>query len=203
MQGLDQLADQCVAAQRVINSVLGGFNKPVLLVFDNLENERLMRTWLPRTGARALATSRNATWSADVTAIPLGIWSLETAIDYLRRGSGRTDFSDDEARAIAEVVGALPLALAHAAASLRNARMARRPADRPILSTSKKLLFRDLGRRRDADGVADARDRREGRCSTLFISDNVVKLIYLKENPGSRKRVEGRAILFDPAGNRA
>jgi class 3 adenylate cyclase/tetratricopeptide (TPR) repeat protein len=123
VQGLDQLADRRVAAQRVINSVLGGFDKPVLLVFDNLENERLMRTWLPRTGTRALATSRDAAWSAEVTAIPLRIWSLETAIAYLRRGSGRTDFSEDEARAIAEAVGALPLALAHAAASLRNARM--------------------------------------------------------------------------------
>jgi class 3 adenylate cyclase len=123
VQGLDQLPDRRVAAQRVINSVLGGFDKPVLLVFDNLENESLMRTWLPRTGTRALATSRDAAWSAEVTAIPLRIWSLETAIDYLRRGSGRTDFSEDEARAIAEAVGALPLALAHAAASLRNARM--------------------------------------------------------------------------------
>lgn len=122
-QGLDQLADRRVAAQRVINSVLGGFDKPVLLVFDNVENERLMRTWLPRTGARALATSRDAAWSAEITAIPLRIWSLETAIDYLRRESGRTDFSEGEARAIAEAVGALPLALAHAAASLRNARM--------------------------------------------------------------------------------
>ena len=50
VQGLDQLADRRVAAQRVVNSVLGGFDKPVLLVFDNLEDEGLMRTWLPRTG---------------------------------------------------------------------------------------------------------------------------------------------------------
>jgi class 3 adenylate cyclase len=55
VQGLDQLADRRAAAQRVINSVLGGFDKPILLVFDNLEDETLMRTWLPRT-VRALAT---------------------------------------------------------------------------------------------------------------------------------------------------
>lgn len=122
-QGLDLLADRRVAAQRVINSVLGGFEKPVLLVFDNLEDERLLRAWLPRTGARALATSRDAAWSADITAISLRVWSLETAIEYLLRASGRADFNPDEARAIAEAVGALPLALAHAAASLRSARM--------------------------------------------------------------------------------
>ena len=123
VQGLDQLADRRIAAQRVINSVLGGFDKPVLLVFDNLEDEGLMRTWLPRTGARALATSRDAAWSTEITAIPLHIWTLETAVDYLHRASGRPDLSDDDARAIAQAVGALPLALAHAAASLRSARM--------------------------------------------------------------------------------
>jgi class 3 adenylate cyclase/tetratricopeptide (TPR) repeat protein len=123
VQGLEQLADRRIAAERVINSVLGGFDKPVLLVFDNLEDEGLMRTWLPRTGARALATSRDAAWSADITAIPLRIWTLETAVEYLARASGRADLSDDDARAIAQAVGALPLALAHAAASLRSARM--------------------------------------------------------------------------------
>ena len=121
--GLDQLADRRAAAERVLNSVLGGFDKPVLLVFDNLEDEQLMRTWLPRTGTRALATSRDTAWSADVTVIPLPIWPLETAIEYLTRASGRSDLSEDEGRAIAQAVGALPLALAHAAASLRNARM--------------------------------------------------------------------------------
>jgi class 3 adenylate cyclase/tetratricopeptide (TPR) repeat protein len=123
VQGLEQLADRRIAAERVINSVLGGFDKPVLLVFDNLEDEGLMRRWLPRTGARALVTSRGAAWSADITAIPLRIWTLETAVEYLARASGRSDLSDDDARAIAQAVGALPLALAHAAASLRSARM--------------------------------------------------------------------------------
>ncbi len=122
-QGLDQLSDRRVAAGRVINSVLGGFDKPVLLVFDNLQDEGLMRTWLPRTGARALVTSRDTAWSADITAIPLPIWALETSMEYLHRASGRADLTDDDARAIAQAVGALPLALAHAAASLRSARM--------------------------------------------------------------------------------
>jgi class 3 adenylate cyclase/tetratricopeptide (TPR) repeat protein len=122
VQGLDQLANRRAAAQRVINSVLGGFDKPVLLVFDNLEDEGLMRTWLPRT-ARALATSRDAAWSTDIAAIPLQIWSFETATEYLQRASGRADLSDAAARAIAQILGALPLALAHAAAALRNLRM--------------------------------------------------------------------------------
>ncbi len=122
VQGLDQLADRRAAAQRVVNSVLGGFDKPVLLVFDNLEDEGLMRTWLPRT-ARALATSRDTAWSADIAAIHLQIWSVETAIEYLQRASSRADLSEGDARAIVQALGALPLALAHAAAAMRNLRM--------------------------------------------------------------------------------
>jgi class 3 adenylate cyclase/tetratricopeptide (TPR) repeat protein len=121
VQGLDRLDDRRAAAKRVVNSIIGGFDKPVLLVFDNLEDEGLLRTWLPRT-ARALATSRDTAWNADVTSVPLQIWSLDSAIAYLRRASARADLSEENARAIAHSLGALPLALAHAAASLRRAR---------------------------------------------------------------------------------
>ncbi len=62
VRGLEQHADRRVAAQRVTGSVLRGFARPVLLIFDNLEDERLVRSWLPRGDAMALVTSRNATW---------------------------------------------------------------------------------------------------------------------------------------------
>ena len=123
VRGLDRLADRRAAAQQVTTTVLTGFSKPVLLIFDNLEDERLLRSWLPRTGARALATSRNAAWSPDITAIALPTWPPGTAIRYLRRESGRGDLTEADARAIVEALGALPLALAHAAASLRGLRM--------------------------------------------------------------------------------
>jgi tetratricopeptide (TPR) repeat protein len=122
-QGLDQLADRRVAAQRVINSVLSGFDKPVLLVFDNLEDEELLRAWLPRTGARALVTSRDAALSGDIIAIPLRTWSLDVSVAYLQRASGRDDLSEADAGEIARALGTLPLALAHAAAALRGMRM--------------------------------------------------------------------------------
>jgi class 3 adenylate cyclase/tetratricopeptide (TPR) repeat protein len=122
-QGLDQLADRRVAAQRVVNSVLAGFDKPVLLVFDNLEDEGLLRTWLPRTGARALVTSRDAALGSEIIPIPLQVWSLGVSTVYLRRASGRADLSEADAGAIAQALGTLPLALAHAAAALRGMRM--------------------------------------------------------------------------------
>ncbi len=123
VHGIDQLADRRAAAQRVTGSVLNGFSKPVALIFDNLEHEPLLRSWLPRSGARALVTSRNASWGPAVTAIALHAWDAETADAYLRRESGRDDLSDADARAITEALGALPLALSHAAAALRNRRM--------------------------------------------------------------------------------
>ena len=123
VRGLDRLADRRAAAQQVTTTVLTGFSKPVLLIFDNLEDERLLRSWLPRTGSRALATSRNAAWSPDITAIALPTWPPGTAIRYLRHESGRSDLTEADARAIVEALGALPLALAHAAASLRGLRM--------------------------------------------------------------------------------
>jgi tetratricopeptide (TPR) repeat protein len=70
-----------------------------------------------------LRPSRDAAWSADIATIGLHIWSLETAIEYLQSASRRTDLSEADARAIAQALGALPLALAHAAAALRNLRM--------------------------------------------------------------------------------
>jgi tetratricopeptide (TPR) repeat protein len=121
--GLDEMKDRRVAAQRVIGTALGGFAKPVLLVFDNLEEEALLRTWRPHSGARLLLTSRSSTWSSEIVAIALQTWELDTAVGYLQRESRRTDLSEVDARAIAEALGALPLALAHAAASLRSMRM--------------------------------------------------------------------------------
>jgi tetratricopeptide (TPR) repeat protein len=123
VRGLDQLADRRAAAQRVINSVLSGFDKPMLLIFDNVEDERVIRTWMPRSGTRALVTSRNVAWSAGVTPIPLNVWDTKIAVEYLQRESGRSDLGDAEALAIVESLGALPLALAHVAATLRTVRV--------------------------------------------------------------------------------
>ncbi len=123
VRGLDQLADRRAAAQQVVRSMLSGFAKPVLLIFDNLEDERLVRTWMPRTGALALVTSRNAAWSSDIGTVSLDVWPRETAIDYLRSESGRADLRDADSEAIADALGGLPLALSHAAAALRGMRM--------------------------------------------------------------------------------
>ena len=84
-----------------------------------MKTEHLMRAWLPGTWTRALATSRDSAWSTDIVPIPLQPWSLDTATRYLLRSSGRDDLGESDAGAIAQALGALPLALSHAAAALR------------------------------------------------------------------------------------
>ncbi len=118
-EGLDQRADRRAAAQQVIASVLGGLAKPALLIFDNFEDESLLRTWAPRSKSKVLITSRTATWPAEVAAVALSPWSLEEAVAYLQRESRRTDLAETEAQDLARALGFLPLALAHAAAYLR------------------------------------------------------------------------------------
>jgi tetratricopeptide (TPR) repeat protein len=120
VRGLNQLANRADAAKQVITSMLGGFSKPILLAFDNLEDERLLRTWPPPDGARVLITSRAAHWGGDIAPIALGTWSSATATTYLRRESGRADLSETDSQQLATALGGLPLALAHAAAYLRN-----------------------------------------------------------------------------------
>lgn len=122
MKGLDTLADRRAAAQQVVRTTLSSFTKPLLLIFDNLEDERLLRAWSPPARSHVLATSRNAAWGSDITTLPLRTWSLDDSIGYLRRECRRTDLDDVDARALAEGLGSLPLALAHAAAYLRATR---------------------------------------------------------------------------------
>ena len=117
--GLAKLDDRRSAAEQVTANVLSGLTKPVLLVFDNLDDERLLRTWSPRSVAQTLVTSRHAVLGGDIVPIRLQAWAPEETVAYLRREIGRADLGDADALLIAQTLGFLPLALAHAAAYLK------------------------------------------------------------------------------------
>jgi DNA-binding SARP family transcriptional activator/Tfp pilus assembly protein PilF len=117
--GLAKLDDRRSAAEQVTANVLSGLTKPVLLVFDNLDDERLLRTWSPRAVAQILVTSRHAVLGGDIVPIRLQAWPPEETVAYLRREIGRADLGDADALLIAQALGFLPLALAHAAAYLK------------------------------------------------------------------------------------
>ncbi|HEV3088651.1 MAG TPA: FxSxx-COOH system tetratricopeptide repeat protein [Candidatus Elarobacter sp.] len=124
IQGLERERDRTAAAQRVVAALGARFATPVLLIFDNAEDEWLVRRWRPRGGTHMLVTTRLTGWASDVTAVPLRAMSADDALGYLRRESGRVDLTDTGARNIVETLDCLPLALAHAAAYLKRTRNA-------------------------------------------------------------------------------
>jgi hypothetical protein len=90
--GLDRVEtekDRRTAAQRVVGQLIRGFEKPTLLIFDNLENERWLREWRPQEGVHVLATSRITAWSAEVAPIRLLAWPPSDAERYVKHASAR------------------------------------------------------------------------------------------------------------------
>ncbi len=97
-----------------IRSVLSAWQSelPRLLVFDNCEDEFLFDQWRPKTGAsRVLITSRRPDWNVGLglTAMPLGVLARHESIALLQTLASRLDW--DQASAIADELGDLPLAL--------------------------------------------------------------------------------------------
>jgi DNA-binding SARP family transcriptional activator/tetratricopeptide (TPR) repeat protein len=115
---LEATRDRRAAAWYVATNVLRDVSHPALIIFDDLDDERLLREWIPH-GARVLVTSRRAGWGGDVTGIRVAMWQLSETICYLKREMGRADVGESDARALAQSLGCLPLAIAHAAAYLK------------------------------------------------------------------------------------
>jgi DNA-binding SARP family transcriptional activator len=116
---LAQLDDRRAAAERVAANILSGLTKPVLLVFDNLTDQRLLRKWYPSGATQTLVTSRQAAWAGDMVTLRLEALAAADSVRYLQREIGRPDLRTADALLLAQTLGSLPLALAHAAAYLK------------------------------------------------------------------------------------
>jgi tetratricopeptide (TPR) repeat protein len=92
-----------------------------LLVYDNVASPDAIADLLPAAGARLLITSRFSDWSEWAKEIPLDVLPLAEATAYLIDRAGRSD--EAGARALAEALGRLPLALDHAAATCKRTGM--------------------------------------------------------------------------------
>jgi TIR domain-containing protein/tetratricopeptide repeat protein/NB-ARC domain-containing protein len=87
-----------------------------LLVFDNAEEPRDLRAWLPVGNGHVLITSREHEhrWTELATPVPVDVLSrAESVAILLKRVKG---LSEDDAGRLADQLGYLPLALAQAAA---------------------------------------------------------------------------------------
>ncbi len=115
---LKELKDRAEAARWTLAFLAeGGFDKPWLLLYDNVPQPKALAGLLPRAGAHVLVTTRWPDWQGRAAAVPLGIFAPEEAVDFLLKRTGRTDRQG--AGALARDLGHLPLALDHAAAYCR------------------------------------------------------------------------------------
>ena len=89
-----------------------------LLVFDNAEDPHDLHPYWPSTdaGGRVLVTSRNPNWQPLAATLSMDVWPRADAIAFLQRRAG---LDPDDADALAEALGDLPLALEQAAAYLQ------------------------------------------------------------------------------------
>jgi len=90
-----------------------------LLIFDNAEDPSTVKPLIPRRGTgHVLITSRNSAWKREGSfgSLEVDVFSREESVEHLmRRVSGLTE---EDARAVAETLGDLPLAIELAAAWL-------------------------------------------------------------------------------------
>lgn len=86
---------------------------PVLLVFDNCEDEASLDRWLPRFGAsKVLVTSRRREWSREFGAESVMLTELAPQSGTVLLGKYRPDLTDDPAlEHLVARVGAMPFAL--------------------------------------------------------------------------------------------
>ena len=93
---------------------------PRLLIFDNCQEEALLKSWLPVTGGcRVIVTSLQHEWAPglQITAVPLTV--LDPLQSVLLLGRLAAHIEEADAAGIAQEVGHLPLALHLAGSFLR------------------------------------------------------------------------------------
>ncbi|MGV9456376.1 tetratricopeptide repeat protein [Streptomyces sp. NPDC003635] len=153
MAGMDRLAralgltareDDSVTAARKARAWLETEAGPrTLLVFDNVPDPQAVRRWLPAAGgAHTVVTSTSHTCEDLGTPVRVEAFALDEALAYLQHRTGLPN--DTDARALAEELGCLPLALGQAAAAMRTQHLTYRtvldriramPLDQMLLTT--------------------------------------------------------------------
>ncbi len=87
---------------------------PRLLIFDNVEDKKVLKRWRPTTGGcRMLVTARRAHWPPTLTPHVFALPQLARAdsLKLLAHGRGDLFAHDADANTLADMLGDLPLAL--------------------------------------------------------------------------------------------
>jgi hypothetical protein len=116
--GLDEVPEREQAARAAIEHLeQDGWEKPWLVVYDNVDEPRALDKLTPRTGAQVLITTRWSEWGRIAAPVKVGVFPPEVAARFLLEATGRSDRAGAES--LAAALGWLPLALDHAAAYCR------------------------------------------------------------------------------------
>ncbi|MCG8440578.1 MAG: tetratricopeptide repeat protein, partial [Caulobacterales bacterium] len=91
--------------------------KPVLVVFDHAASVDAVREWLPRGAARALVITDPEADEPGVETVRIGALDEDRAARMLAPGAGAAE--EAAARELARELRGIPIAVAHAAASVR------------------------------------------------------------------------------------
>jgi len=115
---LAEVKDRAEAARWTLSFLAeSGFDKPWLLLYDNVEQPKALDGLLPRAGAQVLVTTRWPDWQGRAAAVPLGVFAPDEATQFLLARAGRADTQG--AAQLVRDLGYLPLAFDHAAAYCR------------------------------------------------------------------------------------
>jgi hypothetical protein len=111
-----------------------------LLVFDNAEDHRSLRRFLPAGRGQVLITSRDPDWAEIATVVEVESFSRPESVALLRLHV--PELSGSEAERVAEVLGDLPLAVGHAAALLADTALTADDYLRLVAAHATKVLGR-------------------------------------------------------------
>jgi hypothetical protein len=116
--GIREIPERDQAARRALDWIEGaGFERPWLLVYDNVEEPGHIDGLTPRAGAHVLITTRWSDWGRAAAHVAVGVFPPDVAAEFLLESTGRSDRAGAES--LAAALGHLPLALDHAAAYIR------------------------------------------------------------------------------------
>ena len=116
--GIRALAEKNLdgAGRTVLNAIESTqYERPWLIVYDNVERPAEVEGWFPTRNAHVLFTSRALDFHGLAEVVNVDVFEPETAVDFLLERSGRTKEAHREAAGrLAEDLQYLPLALDHA-----------------------------------------------------------------------------------------